>query len=305
MNRKKGIPMRNKRAAAILLALALSGSAALTAPATVQAASLKTTEKTGEVPAAVPLTAESAVLYDMTSRTVTAQKNASARVEPGDLTRLCALLVACENIYSPADRVTITEDIRTSVRAQGGTCLFQAGETVSVQDLYYAAVLTGADDAVLALGRKAAGSDLVFTLLLNRKANQLGLHNTYFANATGIPGQGSYTSAEDVILLLQAAMKNKTAYSVLLAGSWTIGATAQHPDGIAIGQNYKMAMNLMPVPGMAAFAVSAEAGASCGALSMFTSWTGKPYLCAVLGSRSYADSINDQANLFLTYLSGT
>lgn len=297
--------MKKKRLGAILLALSLSGGAVLAAPASAQAASLKTTAQTQQVPAAVPLTAESVVLYDMNQKEVTAEKNARSRVEPGDLTRLCALLVACENIYSPADRVTITKDIQNTVRAQGGTCLFAAGETVSVQDLFYAAAMTGADDAVLALGRKAAGSDTVFTLLLNRKANQLGLHNTCFANATGIPGQGSYISAEDAILLLQAALKNKTAYSVLLSGRWTIGATAQHPDGIQIGQNYKMAMNLMPVPGMAALAMSTETGSSFGTLSMFTSWTGKPYLCATLGSSSFADSVNDQANLFLSYIPGT
>ncbi|MCH4034990.1 MAG: hypothetical protein LKH04_09545 [Lachnospiraceae bacterium] len=288
-----------------LLSLALAGGMILAVPGSVQAASLKVTAASAEVPESVPLTAESAVLYDMNKKQVVAEKNLQAKVEPGDLARLCALLVACENIYSPADRVTITKDVQDAVRAQGGTNLFQPGETVSVQDLYYATVLTGADDAVLALGRKAAGSDAVFALLLNRKANQLGLHNTRFANATGIPGQGSYTSAEDAVILTKAILTNKTAYSVLLADSWTIGATAQHPDGIQIGTNYKMGMNLMPVPGMDTFGDSFEAGGSYGALSMFTSWMGRPYLCVTLGSKSYEESINDQANLFLSYIPGT
>ncbi|MGN1023839.1 MAG: D-alanyl-D-alanine carboxypeptidase family protein [Lachnospiraceae bacterium] len=294
-----------RRLLTALLSLALAGGLLFVKPEAVQAASLKVTGATANVPESIPLTAESAVLYDMNRKQVCAQKNPTARMEPGDLARLCALLVACENIYSPADRVTITKDLQDAVRAQGGTNLFKPGESVSVQDLYYATALTGADDAVLALGRKAAGSDAVFALLLNRKANQLGLHNTYFANAAGIPGQGSYISAEDAVILTQALLANKTACSVLLADNWTIGATAQHPDGIQIGTNYKMGMNLMPVPGMDTFGDSFTAGGTYGALSMFTSWTGKPYLCVTLGSDSYEESINDQANLFLSYIPGT
>lgn len=284
--------------------LGMAAAALLFQGIPVQAASLKTSSETMEVPAAVPLTAQSALLYDINKDVVTAKKNETLQQEPGDFTRLAALLVACENIYSPADRVTITQDVIDTAKAQGGTCLFQPGETVSVQDLMYATVLTGADDAVLALGRKAAGADAVFTALLNRKANQLGLKNTLFQNATGISGQGSYMSAEDAVILVRACMQNKKSYAVLLQPQWTIGATSQHPQGIQIGSDFKMTMNIMPVPGMENNAYSLSQGSSFGALSLFQSWHGKPYICVTMGSSDYVSSINDQANLFLAFVPG-
>lgn len=82
------------------------------------------------------------------------------------------------------------------------------------------------------LARKVSGSEEAFVALMNRKAGELGMKHTHFANCTGLTSPEHYSSAADLAVLLQAALNNETFRTVFTTGQYTSSVTAQHPKGL-------------------------------------------------------------------------
>ena len=81
----------------------------------------------------------------------------------------------------------------------GGSQLWlEEGEIQRVEDLIKAVAIRSANDASVALAEHIAGSEEVFVKMMNEKAKELGMNNTNFANASGLPNENHYTSAYDV-----------------------------------------------------------------------------------------------------------
>ena len=89
------------------------------------------------------------------------------------------------------------------------------GEELQVRDLLKAVLMSSANDAARALAVEIAGSERAFAQLMNEKANSLGAVNTHFINASGLPGDGQYSTAYDLALIMREAMKNPTIASTL------------------------------------------------------------------------------------------
>ena len=83
-----------------------------------------------------------------------------------------------------------------------------------------------------ALAETVAGSEEAFVALMNRKAGELGMKHTHFANCTGLTSPEHYSSAADLAVLLQAALNNETFRTVFTTGQYTSSVTAQHPKGL-------------------------------------------------------------------------
>lgn len=77
-----------------------------------------------------------------------------------------------------------------------------------------------------------SGSEEAFVALMNRKAGELGMKHTHFANCTGLTSPEHYSSAADLAVLLQAALNNETFRTVFTTGQYTSSVTAQHPKGL-------------------------------------------------------------------------
>lgn len=86
--------------------------------------------------------------------------------------------------------------------------------------------------AVRRLARQVSGSEETFVALMNRKAGELGMKHTHFANCTGLTSPEHYSSAADLAVLLQAALNNETFRTVFTTGQYTSSVTAQHPKGL-------------------------------------------------------------------------
>lgn len=82
------------------------------------------------------------------------------------------------------------------------------------------------------LARQVSGSEEAFVALMNRKAGELGMKHTHFANCTGLTSPEHYSSAADLAVLLQAALNNETFRTVFTTGQYTSSVTAQHPKGL-------------------------------------------------------------------------
>jgi serine-type D-Ala-D-Ala carboxypeptidase (penicillin-binding protein 5/6) len=156
------------------------------------------------IPSPPELAAESWFLMDADSGRVLVEHNADERLPPASLTKLMtAYLVEREldrgNI-SLEDIVPISED---AWRTGGSKMFIEVDTGVPVKDLLYGIIIASGNDASVAMAEHLAGGERPFADLMNQHATRLGLENTNFVNATGLPGEEHYSSARDMALLAQ------------------------------------------------------------------------------------------------------
>ena len=125
------------------------------------------------------LYSENALLIDLESNTIIAQKNADARIYPASMTKVMTVLVAAEQITDWDATFTMTQSIIDPLfLADASMAGFVHGEEVSMMDLLYGAVLPSGAEATEALAIVCAGSEEAFAELMNEKAQALGLQDT-------------------------------------------------------------------------------------------------------------------------------
>nr|WP_240458050.1 D-alanyl-D-alanine carboxypeptidase family protein [Halomonas socia] len=156
------------------------------------------------IPSPPQLAAKSWFLMDADSGEVLVEHNADERLPPASLTKLMtAYLVEREldrgNI-SMDDRVRVSEN---AWRTGGSKMFIEVDTEVAIRDLLYGIVIASGNDASVAVAEHLAGGEQPFADLMNQHAQRLGLHNTSFANATGLPDPEQYSSARDMALLSQ------------------------------------------------------------------------------------------------------
>ena len=181
------------------------------------------------------LYSENALLIDLESNTIIAQKNADARIYPASMTKVMTVLVAAEQITDWDATFTMTQSIIDPLfLADASMAGFVHGEEVSMMDLLYGAVLPSGAEATEALAIVCAGSEEAFAELMNEKAQALGLQDTHFVDASGLHDENHYTTLSDMAIIMQAALDNPRCREVLTSVNHTSPATAQNPEGVAM-----------------------------------------------------------------------
>ena len=174
-----------------------------------------------------------AVLVDVTTGRIVAQKGADTRAYPASITKMMTLLVAVENIPDLDATFEVTYAITDPGYQQGASMAgFKNEEQVRMLDLLYGCILPSGADATAALAHVVAGSEEAFAQLMNRRAEELGLKDTHFTNASGLHGGEHYTTVTDMAVILMEAMKNPTCRQVLTTVRYTSAKTEQNPDGL-------------------------------------------------------------------------
>ena len=185
------------------------------------------------------LYSENALLIDLESNTIIAQKNADARIYPASMTKVMTVLVAAEQITDWDATFTMTQSIIDPLfLADASMAGFVHGEEVSMMDLLYGAVLPSGAEATEALAIVCAGSEEAFAELMNEKAQALGLQDTHFVDASGLHDENHYTTPSDMAIIMQAALDNPRCREVLTSVNHTSPATAQNPEGVAMTNRF-------------------------------------------------------------------
>ena len=115
---------------------------------------------------------------------------------------------------------------------------FVDGETVTMRDLLYGAVVPSGAEATDALAQAVAGGEEAFVAMMNEKAAALGLQSTHFMNTSGLHDENHYSTVREIALILQAALQNETCAEVLRAENYRASKTEQHPDGLAMTNKF-------------------------------------------------------------------
>ncbi|KXS37425.1 MAG: D-alanyl-D-alanine carboxypeptidase (penicillin-binding protein 5/6) [Halomonadaceae bacterium T82-2] len=154
------------------------------------------------IPSPPTLSASSWILIDANSGEVLAEQNADKRLPPASLTKMMTAYIVEKEIddgnINDQDLVTIS---KKAWQTGGSRMFIREGTQVSVEDLLRGVVIQSGNDASVALAEYIAGSESAFAELMNQQAQRLGLQNSQFANATGLPSPGHYSSARDLATL--------------------------------------------------------------------------------------------------------
>ena len=160
------------------------------------------------VPAPPNLSATSYLLVDADTGKVIAERDSDKAVPPASLTKVMTGYVAAGEIEG--GRIALTDRVPVSVNAwrTGGSRMFiQEGTEVSVEDLLRGIIIQSGNDASVALAEHIAGSEAAFADMMNQQAAELGMTQSNFRNATGLPDEDHYTTARDLALLTQAYIR--------------------------------------------------------------------------------------------------
>lgn len=154
---------------------------------------------------AYAISAESAVLIDGDSGRILYEKNAYERRGMASTTKIMTALVVLENaklddVVNVSYNASITE---------GSSMYLKANEKITVEGLLYGLMLNSGNDAATALAEHTSGNIEKFAELMNKKAKEIGMKNTSFANPHGLDNENHYSTAYDMALLTKYAMENK------------------------------------------------------------------------------------------------
>jgi D-alanyl-D-alanine carboxypeptidase (penicillin-binding protein 5/6) len=149
------------------------------------------------------------VLADVSSGQILATERADERFEPASLTKLMtAYLVFAalkEKKLALGDVVSVSEK---AWRAPGSRMFIEPRRPVTADELIRGMIVQSGNDACIALAERVAGSEEAFVGMMNREAERLGMKNTKFMNASGLPDPQHYATARDLYLLATALIRD-------------------------------------------------------------------------------------------------
>ena len=151
----------------------------------------------------VTISASAAILLNADTGEVLYEKNSNQQMLIASTTKIMTALVALER-GSLQDTVVVKEEHMT----EGSSMYLAPGEEVTVEELLYGLLLCSGNDAALVLADACCGSVDAFVEEMNRKAQELGLVGTSFANPNGLDHEKHYSTAEDMAKLAVYAVNN-------------------------------------------------------------------------------------------------
>ena len=161
------------------------------------------------------VSSEAVILYQLNEDKVIYEKNSEEQLAPASLTKVMTMYVALEKITDLDQTVTLTDEMFQGLAESNASVAgFYVGETVTYRDLLYGSLFPSGGDATQALAILLYGNQENFVARMNEKAEELGMKQTHFENATGLPDENHYSTASDMALLLKEALKNKTFYEL-------------------------------------------------------------------------------------------
>jgi serine-type D-Ala-D-Ala carboxypeptidase (penicillin-binding protein 5/6) len=167
----------------------------------------------GDRPAPFALDARAAYLIDAQSGDVLYAYNEHQRMQPASLAKMMTFYLTLEAVAQK--RIALDTPIpiseaawRLSLNDSVSRMFLQVGQRVDAKDLMFGLMVSSGNDAAVALSEYIAGSTDAFADLMNKKAQQLGLADTHFTNPDGLPTDGEYTTAADMVKLGRALLQN-------------------------------------------------------------------------------------------------
>lgn len=182
------------------------------------------------------LFSKNAIVVNRSTGEIIMGKNYNNRINPASMTKVMTNLVAIENLKNLNKKALVSQETIDYCLSEGMSLSgFNPGDEPKILDLLYASLLESGGEASISLAKYVAGTEQAFVDLMNEKAKKLGMSNTHFSNSTGITSSENYSSPEDIAILYNYALNNRTFKKIVGSKSYT-------PKGFS--SNHKIQNNL-------------------------------------------------------------
>ncbi|MDB5975753.1 MAG: D-alanyl-D-alanine carboxypeptidase [Nevskia sp.] len=160
-----------------------------------------------------PIDGKAYALLDFQSGEIIASLNPDLHVEPASITKVMTVYIAFDMIKQGRLKLTDTALVSQKAWAEGkdsseSRMFLDLGSRVTIEDLLRGIIIVSGNDASVALSEHIAGSEDAFAQIMNQYAQKLGMTNTHFVDASGMPNEQHYTSAHDLVTLASALIRN-------------------------------------------------------------------------------------------------
>lgn len=247
---------------------------------------------------------QSVVVINCDTNKVVASRNATEKCYPASTTKIMTILTAVDHITDYNKTFTFSYEVTDPFFKQEATMAgFRDQEVVNITDMLYGAILPSGADATAGIAITVAGSEENFVKLMNKKAKELGLKDTHFTNASGLYDSNHYTTAEDMAVIIRAAMKNELCKQILSTYQYTTAKTPQSPEGIQLTSTlFSYMYGTEPEGADIIGGKTGYVGESGYCIASFgKSDSGAEYVCVTLKGQSLWPTVYDQINLYSKY----
>lgn len=158
----------------------------------------------------VDISSRSAILMEYQSGDVLFSKDETKHLPVASMVKMMTILISLEELQ--AGNVAFDTKITTTENASsmGGSQVFlDPYVDYSFEDLIKSVIMASANDASVALAEYFNGNEKAFTNRMNKRAKELGMNDTHYANCTGLPAPEQYSSAKDTAILLKEILKHE------------------------------------------------------------------------------------------------
>nr|WP_318538928.1 D-alanyl-D-alanine carboxypeptidase family protein [Terribacillus saccharophilus] len=160
----------------------------------------------GQAAAKPGVSADAAILMELSTGRILYEKNASDPKRIASITKIMTAIIAIES-GKMDEEVHVSKN---AVYTEGSSIYLEEGEEIPLKDLVYGLMLRSGNDAAVAIAEHVGGSEEGFTHLMNEKAAWLGMQNSHFDNPHGLDTETHQSSAYDMALLTKYSMQNET-----------------------------------------------------------------------------------------------
>ena len=182
---------------------------------------------------------ETAVLMDADTGAILYNKGMDEKRYPASITKIMTALLALEH-SSLDEEVTFTEECLADQTSDSGNLGMKVGEVLTMRQCLMALMIRSANDVATQIAVHVAGSVSAFADMMNQRAQELGCVNTHFVNASGMPDENHYTTAHDMALIFQQAIKNQDFLDIIGTQSFTIEPTNMNPESRVLNTHHAL-----------------------------------------------------------------
>lgn len=190
-------------------------------------------------PAGPQVYAESAIVMEASTGTVLYAKNIDQQMQPASITKIMTVLLALEHLDLD-EEVTFSHNAVYSIEYDSSHIARDEGEILTVEECLYAIMLESANECSNAIAEHVSGSVEAFAELMNQRAAELGCTGTHFTNPHGLPNEEHYTTAHDMALITQEAIKYEKFRQIAGTPRYTLRATNKKDQELLMNNHHYM-----------------------------------------------------------------
>ena len=165
---------------------------------------------------AIEVNARYVILQDHLSGKILYEKDADTRIYPASMTKIMTTIVVFDLLKK--GETSLDEMIPISEKAwrmstSGYSSMFvMLNDTISVEDLLKGIIIVSGNDACVALAEGLSGTEKDFVILMNEKAEEIGMKNTHFTNSSGLSDPDNYSTVRDILKMSRYLIQNYPEY---------------------------------------------------------------------------------------------